>query len=100
MIQPHCVILSILCAWTWGIKTSDPVRIAVQHIEPGIDHAQAEACIYGHWTPLTEIWTGDHLEIRIHPRHYPDIEPYRYAGLMEWINENIQYVQEKDVAVL
>ena len=62
--RPHCVINAILCAWTWGTFEKDKVRIAVQSIEPGVDHSQAEALIGGKWTPLTEIWNGKHMEVR------------------------------------
>ncbi len=88
--QPHCVVNAILCAWTWGTFQKDEVRIAVSHISPGIDHAQAEAKIKGTWTPLTEYWNGQHLEIIPFSLHYP-VEPYRYLKLREWINEQIGF---------
>ena len=90
--QPTCVELSILNAWAWGNKKKMPVRIAVQHIEPGIDHAQAEALIDEKWAPLSEFWTGEHLEIRPDKRQF-DIEPYRYVPLKEWIDQNIGFVE-------
>jgi hypothetical protein len=91
--QPHCVVNSILCAWTWGTFQKDEVRIAVSSIAPGLDHAQAEAKIRGVWTPLTERWAGDHLEIVPWRRHF-DKEPYRYVTLKEWISEQIQFANQ------
>jgi len=88
--QPNCVWLSVLCAATWGIYRKDDVRIAVQRIGAGVDHSQAQARINGVWTPLTEQWTGQHLEIVPWQRHYP-IEPYRYVSLEDWISEQIKY---------
>ena len=91
--QPHCVINAIYCAWTWGTFRKDEVRIAVQNIASGVDHAQAEAKINGEWTTLTEIWTGKHTEVRPWTRHYPQ-EPYRYVGLKDWIAENYKYTNQ------
>jgi len=95
-VQTFCVPNSILCAWTWGVKKGDKVRIAITHIEPGLDHSQAEALIYGKWTPLTEIWSGSAMEIQPYKRHY-DIAPYRYATLKDWIDENYKYVNQEEL---
>jgi hypothetical protein len=89
--QTYCVPNAILCAWTWGALRKDEVRIAVTSISAGLDHSQAEAKIDGKWTPLTEIWTGQFMEIQPFRRHYPDKEPYRYLSLKEWIDEQIQF---------
>jgi hypothetical protein len=90
-VQPHCVINAILCAWTWGTFKGVEVRIAVSQISPGLDHSQAQALINGKWTPLTELWKRDHLEVVPYKSHYPDIEPYRYLTLKDWIEEQIGY---------
>lgn len=88
---PHCVPLSILNAWTWGVKTGCEVRIGISRIDERTDHAQAEARIDGAWVPLTEVWNGRGLEVRPHQYHYR--EPYRYLTLREWINEQIVYAE-------
>lgn len=56
--EPHCVPLSIMCAWTWGVKRHEQVRIAITRVENGNDHAQAEAMIDGEWVPLRNGGTG------------------------------------------
>jgi hypothetical protein len=89
--QTYCVPNAILCAWTWGALRKDEVRIAVTSISTGLDHSQAEALIDSKWTPLTEVWTGQFMEIQPWTRHYPDKEPYRYLSLKEWIDEQIQF---------
>ena len=92
--KTYCVPNSILSAWTWGAKNKTPVRIAVQKIEEGKDHSQAEALINDKWTPLTEVWNQKgYMEIMPHKRHY-DVEPYRYLDLKDWIDEQIQYTKE------
>jgi hypothetical protein len=87
--QPNCVILSILCAWTWRLNTKNLVRIGISNISQGLDHAQAEAFIDDRWIPLTESWTGTNLMIETFTRHYPEIEPYRYLTLEDWISEQL-----------
>jgi hypothetical protein len=82
-----------LAAWTWGVKTGNPVRIAVTHIKPGVDHSQAEAFVDGEWTPLTEIWNGEAMVIKPYKRHF-DKEPYRYVALRTWIDEQFRYVNQ------
>jgi hypothetical protein len=93
--RPYCVPNSIYNAWTWGAEKKDPVRIAVQNIKPGIDHAQAEAQIQGKWTPLTELWDQQAGYMKIIPfaRHFPQ-EPYRYVPLKQWIDENIIWTNQ------
>ncbi len=91
----YCVPESIYCAWVWGAMKRDQVRLAVQHIEPGIDHVQAEALIDGKWTPLTPNWSAQDSLIIVTPykRHF-DVEPYRYSSLKDWISEQIQYTNQ------
>jgi len=93
--QPHCVINAIYCAWTWGTFKQDRVRIAVTKIDPRTDHSQAQALINNVWTPLTEQWTGSHMEIVPWTRHYPQ-EPYRYLYLKDWIAEQLRYANQGD----
>lgn len=90
----YCVPEAIFCAWAWGAMRKDPIRIIVQNIRPGVDHVQAEAQIKGEWTPLTPKWDHDKCRISVSTwtRHFPRI-PYRYVGLQEFINEQIQYTQ-------
>jgi hypothetical protein len=92
--RPHCVPNSILCAWTWGAIKKDPVRISVTKIGNGIDHSQAQACVNGEWTPLTELWNADggYLEVVLWKPHFPQ-EPYRYLTLQDWIAEQIKYTE-------
>ena len=94
-IQPNCVDLAFMRARTYGRVKNVPTRIAVNRI-PGSkdDHAQAQAKIEGTWTPLTEVWKGDHLEIIPYKRHY-DVEPYRYVELWEWVVENFKYSNQR-----
>lgn len=94
--RPYCVPNSIYAAWTWGAEKRDPVRVAIQNLEPGIDHAQAEAKIKGKWTPLTEIWDSYLGSMKIVPwdRHFPP-EPYRYPTLREFISENYKWTHQE-----
>ena len=85
-----CVPSAIFCATAWLIKQRQPVRIIAQHIEPGIDHVQAEGLYYGTWTPLTEMPEPDGMVVQTWTRHYPDIEPYRIMSLGEFFNEQYQ----------
>jgi len=62
-----------------------------------MDHVQAEALIDGAWTPLTLLWIDGGPTVITYRRHYPDIEPYRYVGLEEWISQQIQYALPKEV---
>lgn len=87
--RPSCVPLSIQAAWTWGMTHKHPVRIAAQHISPGIDHAQAEALIDGKWIPLTQVGISTIIP---HKRHFP-VEPYRYMSLDEFIREQIRFTR-------
>ena len=90
--QPTCVPLSIMNAWTAG-QNGQQVRIAVTKTDATTDHSQAQAMIGGVWTPLTEQWTGRHLEIRPWAPHFPT-EPYRYLTLREWIDEQLPYTNQ------
>ena len=63
-VKTWCVPSAIFCATAWLIKARQPVRIIAQHIEPGIDHVQAEALIYGTWTPLTEMPEPDGMVVQ------------------------------------
>jgi hypothetical protein len=93
-----CVPHSLVCAWAWGQTYHVPVRIAVQAIKrtakESRDHAQAEALVGSKWVPLTLLWIDRALIVVTYKRHYPDIEPYRYLGLREWIEEQIQFTDE------
>ena len=89
-VKTWCVPSAIFCATAWLIKQRQPVRIIAQHIEPGIDHVQAEALIDGAWTPLTEMPEPDGMVVQTWTRHYPDIEPYRIMTLGEFFNEQYQ----------
>jgi len=95
--KTYCVPNSILCAWTWGAINKTQVRISISKIDESTDHAQAQALINGDWIPLTEIWADDHMEVTLYRSHYPEIEPYRYLTLREWIDEQIQYTQVEAV---
>lgn len=90
----YCVPESIYCAWTWGARHHVPVRLAVQHVRPHVDHVQAEALIDGVWTPLTPQWDHEAGRIKVVPwqKHF-DVEPYRYLSLEDWIGEQIEYVR-------
>jgi hypothetical protein len=89
-ISTWCVPSSIFCATCFWIKQRVPVRIALQHIEPGIDHAQAEALIDGTWIPLSEFWNGTSMEASTYGRNYSQVEPYRYVDLIDFIQEQKQ----------
>jgi hypothetical protein len=93
-VQPHCVINAIYCAWTWGTFKQNAVRIAVTKIDANTDHSQAQALINNVWTPLTEEWTGDHMEIVPWTPHYPG-EPYQYFTLVEWIKKNFMFTTQE-----
>jgi hypothetical protein len=86
-----CVPASILCAWIWHVKRGWEVRIAVSKIDANTDHAQAEALNPDNdeWTPLTEIWDGESMAVIPYRRHFPEIEPYRYLSMREWIEEQL-----------
>lgn len=86
-----CVPSAIFCAWVWSVKRQQKVRMAVTSISTGLDHVQAEALIDGKWTPLTEIWDGTSMAVIPYKRHYPEVEPYRFVSLKDWIDEQIQF---------
>ena len=94
-----CVPSSILCATIYLIKAQRPVRIAIFSIEPGIDHAQAQVQDEsGNWHYLTEIWTGECVAAQLYGKNIPDApEPYRYVGLVDFINENIDNLGLKEI---
>ena len=85
-----------MSAWTWGQK-GYKTRIAIQHLDEQTDHAQAQAEIEGVWTPLTPAWDAQAGRIAVteHGKHFP-VEPYRYLGLEEWIQEQLQYTKPKE----
>ncbi len=97
--QTNCVWNSVLCAATWGQMKGNEVRIAVTSISTGLDHAQAQALIKGVWTPLTERWTGQFIEIIPFKSHYPDKEPYRYLTLRQWIDEQLKFPEREEERV-
>jgi hypothetical protein len=86
-ISTWCVPSSVFCAICFWIKQKVPVRIALQKIEPGVEHSQAEAFIDGQWTPLSEFWNGTSMEASTYGRNYSQVEPYRYVGLIEFLQE-------------
>ena len=90
--ESFCVPAAIFCAWTWAVKMKMPVRIAVQKIDTSTDHVQAEALIYGQWTPLTEVYR-DRMTVIPYKRHF-DIEPYRYVSLDQFIIEQITFTKD------
>jgi len=77
--------------------------LAVQHIEPGVDHVQAEKFDKNpktgalEWIPLTPVWDHDYDRIKVieYRRHF-EVEPYRYLTLREWIDEQIQFTEVKE----
>lgn len=78
-----------MCAWTAKLKGND-VRIAISKVDKGknIDHAQAEVKIGGKWIPLTNLWNDKIGQtVETWTRHYPDIEPYRYVPLNDFVRE-------------
>lgn len=88
-IPTWCVPSAIFCGIAWRIKSGMPVRIAIYKIDANTDHAQAEALNpdNGEWTPLTEIWDGQSMAVIPYRRHFPEIEPYRYLSMEDWIKE-------------
>ncbi len=89
-ISTWCVPSSIFCAIVWRIKERVPVRIAIQNIGPGTDHAQAEALHGDSWIQLTETWDGTSMAVIPYRRHYPDVEPYRTPSLEKFIEEQLR----------
>ena len=94
MERGWCVPDSVFCALAWMIKRKVPVRIAAQHIEPGIDHVQAQAKIDGKWVPLTELWDNTSIYVRTWTQHFPG-EPYRYMTLKEFFNEQYEIFKQE-----
>jgi hypothetical protein len=86
----YCVPQSIANAWTYAALEHAPVRIAVYHVRPGVDHSQAEVKVDGKWVPLTLSWDNGPI-VQKWKSHYPDLKPYRYLTLKDWIDEQIQY---------
>jgi hypothetical protein len=89
-ISTWCVPSSVFCAVCFWIKERTPVRIALQQVGVGVDHAQAEAFINGTWVPLSEFWNNTSMEASTYGRNYSQIEPYRYVGLIEFLQEQKQ----------
>ncbi len=90
-IRTWCVPSAVFCATAWGIKSGMPVRIAITKIDASTDHAQAETQTEsGEWIPLTEIDDGECMAVIPYRRHYPEIEPYRYWTLGEFVEEQIR----------
>lgn len=90
-VDLYCVPQSIGNAWAFGALRKVPVRIAVYKVKKGTDHSQAEAKIDEQWTPLTLNWDNGPV-VEKWEKHYPDLEPYRYLTLREWIDEQIIFV--------
>lgn len=85
--EGYCVPEAIYSAWVYEAKTGLPARIAVSHIKPGIDHAQAQGFNGKEWFFLTT----DHGPTREYKSHFPEFEPYRYLALDAWVKEQTQY---------
>src|SRR3990170_2141933 len=85
--EGYCVPEAIYSAWVYEAKTGLPARVAVSHIEAGVDHAQAQGFNGKEWIYLTT----DHGPTRECKPHFPDIEPYRYLFLDAWTEEQAQY---------
>jgi len=90
----YCVPEAVYSAWLWGVRTGDPVRVAVSKVREGTDHAQAQARIDGSWRYLTPKWDYEAGRIKVVPwkSHFPNVQPYRYLTLREWIDEQIGFV--------
>ena len=88
-IRPHCVPNSILCATTYAIQGYE-ARIAIFHVKPGIDHAQAQAKINGKWEYLSEFWDGEGMTVRVWKRNCPETvgkEPYQFYTVSGFIKQ-------------
>jgi len=84
-LKHNCVTNSIRDGWTYELKTGLQSRIAISHIEKGIDHAQAQGRLSnGSWAYLTS-HKSDGL-LRLWEKHFLQ-EPYRYLTLDEFIIE-------------
>ena len=86
MIDGYCVPESIYSAWSWTARTKQPVRIAISHIKPGIDHAQAQGLTENGWQYLT----SQHGTVSLFHSHF-GTEPFRYTTLDEFIREQREY---------
>lgn len=81
-IDGYCVPESIYSAWSWTVRTTQPVRIAISNISKGIDHAQAQAYTGENWIYLTS------MNGKVHPwKSHFDTVPYRYLTLINFIKE-------------
>ena len=86
----NCVTSCILCAMVFAIKQKCEVRIAVFNLHEGLDHVQAQAEIDGKWVYITEYHTGKGMAVKTYKKNSPstkDIEPYRYYGLLEFMEQ-------------
>lgn len=94
-----CVPASIVCAWIYMVKERRPVRIAIFKLDESTDHAQAQVMDEdGTWQYLTEYWTGECMAAMIYGKNIPDApDPYRYVGLMEFIQEQIEVLSLQDL---
>ena len=91
----YCAAEAIFSAWVWGKCTGQPVRIALQHIEPGVDHAQAEYFDGSKWIPLTPNFSQRSRVIIVTPykRHF-NVEPGEYYTLREFVGDQIQWTNQ------
>ena len=82
------------------VKERRPVRIAIFKLDESTDHAQAQCQDEdGMWIWLSERWSGECVEV--YGSRFPNIpdapEPYRYVGLMEFIQEQIEALNLQDL---
>jgi hypothetical protein len=100
-IPTWCVPSSVLCALIYGIKEKRPVRIAIFHIRPGLDHAQAQVqADSGEWCYLTEYWTGQSMAAQLYRENCDDTlgrDPYRYVGVREFLAEQATALGLEDI---
>jgi len=91
-----CVPSAIFCATVFAIKQKCEVRIAVFNLRPGVDHVQAQALIDGKWVYLTEYWNGQSMAVKTYGKNHPDAkEPYRYVGLLDFLEEQKEVLNLK-----
>lgn len=85
----YCVPESVFAAMVFQEKAK--VRIAVQHIKEGRDHAYAEAFIDNKWVPLVVHWSFERrmMAVSTNVQTYKK-EPYRYLSIKEWAAEQVK----------
>ena len=88
----YCVPAAIAAAWAWQVGQKTESRMAVTNIRKGVDHVQAQGLVDGEWQYLVIVNTAGGLMARVGKPHF-DIEPYRYVGLEEWVDDQIEYAE-------